>query len=279
MATTLTPAIRSARQASRAAFGAMLLRDLTVLRRNLKEFIPRTLIQPFLLVFVFTYVFVRIGQGPPPGPLATAYSNNFVAGVLGLSIMFQGIQAVALPLVQEFGYTREIEDRVLAPMPVGLVAFEKVVAGAVQGLLAAAIVFPIAAFVPAYKPHLHIVWWVLVTLAPLAALTCSSLGLYFGTRFEPRTVPSLFGIIILPLTFLGGTYYSWTTLGAVQLAGFAWLKYLVLVNPLIYISEGFRAAVTTNSHMSLLAIYPMLCAFCALFLWQGIKGFKRRVIS
>ena len=41
-----------------------------------------------------------------------------VAGVVGLAIIFQGIQAVALPLVQEFGYTREIEDRVLAPLPV-----------------------------------------------------------------------------------------------------------------------------------------------------------------
>ena len=45
------------------AFGALLLRDLTVLRKNLKEFIPRTILQPLLLVFVFTYVFPKIGQG------------------------------------------------------------------------------------------------------------------------------------------------------------------------------------------------------------------------
>ncbi len=36
--------------------------------------------------------------------------------------MFQGIQAVALPLANEFGYTKEIEDRVLAPLPVSMVA-------------------------------------------------------------------------------------------------------------------------------------------------------------
>ena len=59
---------------------------------------------------------------------------SLVAGVVGLSIMFQGIQAVALPMVQEFGYTKEIEDRVLAPLPVVLVALEKVVFGALQGL-------------------------------------------------------------------------------------------------------------------------------------------------
>src|SRR3954464_216402 len=96
-----------------------------------------------------------------------------IAGVLGSVIMFQGIQAVALPLVQEFGYTREIEDRVLAPLPIAMVTFEEVGAGALQGLLAALIVFPIAAVVPVNPVHLHITWWVLLTLVPLAAVTCS----------------------------------------------------------------------------------------------------------
>ena len=101
-----------------SAFGALLLRDLTVLRKNLKEFIPRTVLQPLLLVFVFTYVFPKIGQGVGgSGAGAATFSSVLVAGVVATAILFQGIQAVALPLVQEFGYTREIEDRVLAPLP------------------------------------------------------------------------------------------------------------------------------------------------------------------
>jgi ABC-2 type transport system permease protein len=264
--------------AARSAFSALLLRDVVVLSKSLKTFIPRTLIQPFLLVFVFTYVFPRIGNGPT-GEAGSVFATTLVAGVLGLTIMFQGIQAVALPLVQEFGYTREIEDRVLAPLPVGLVAFEKVVSGALQGLLAALLVFPIAAVVPAEDVHLQIDWPVLLTLAPLAAICCSSLGLFFGTKFDPRTVPLLFGIIVIPLTFLGCTYYSWTTLAPIQVADFSWLKTLVLVNPLVYVSEGFRGAVTTNPHMSLVAVYLVMIGFTALFLWQGVQGFKRRVLS
>ena len=46
-----------------SAFRALLSRDFYVLTRNLKEFIPRTVLQPLLLVFVFTYVFPKIGQG------------------------------------------------------------------------------------------------------------------------------------------------------------------------------------------------------------------------
>lgn len=249
-----------------------------MLSKSLKAFLPRTLIQPFLLVFVFAYVFPKIGNGPT-GEAGSVFATTLVAGVLGLSIMFQGIQAVALPLVQEFGYTREIEDRVLAPLPVGMVAFEKVIAGAIQGLIAALLVFPIGALIPAEPIHLHISWPVLLTLAPLAAVCCSSLGLFFGTKFDPRSVPLLFGIIVIPLTFLGCTYYSWTTLSPIKVGGFSWLKTLVLINPLVYVSEGFRGALTTTSHMPLIAVYLMLIAFTALFLWQGVKGFKRRVLS
>jgi ABC-2 type transport system permease protein len=266
---------KSARSSTRTAFKALFVRDLVVLRKSLKEFLPRTLLQPFLLVFVFTYVFPKIGQSVGgAGAGAAEFSTRLVAGVIGLAIIFQGIQSVALPMVQEFGYTREIEDRVLAPLPVSLVAIQKAMTGAFNGLFAALLVFPIAAIVPATPVHLDISWPVLLTLTPLACYMCGALGLTFGTRFDPRTVPMLFGIVVLPLTFLGAIYYSWESLAAIK-----WLQILVLVNPLVYMCEGFRAALTTSEHMSLWAVYPVMIAFSALFTWLGIAGFKKRVLS
>jgi ABC-2 type transport system permease protein len=269
---TAAPVLRSSQL---NAFGALLRRDLTVLRKNLKEFIPRTVLQPLLLVFVFTYVFPKIGQGVGGGGEAEGtFSSILVAGVVATAILFQGIQSVALPLVQEFSYTREIEDRVLAPLPVGLVAFEKIVAGALQCLFAGVIVFPIATFVPASPVDLHVNWLILLTLIPLACLMSGALGLFFGTAFEPRTVPMLFGVILIPITFLGCTYYSWRALEPIR-----WLQIGTLVNPLVYLSEGFRAALTPVPHMSLLAVYPVIIGFVAFFTWLGIRGFTRRVIA
>ena len=278
----LATAHRNTATASWTAYRALLLRDLTVLRKTLNEFLPRTILQPFLLVFVFTFVFPKIGQGVGAGggPAAqSAFATLLVAGVVGITILFQGIQSVALPMVQEFGYTKEIEDRVLAPLPVSMVALAKVTSGAIQGLIAALIVFPIAAVVPANDVHLHVNWPVLLTLAPLACVASSALGLTFGTRFEPRTVPMMFGVIVIPLTFLGCVYYSWTALGPIKVGGFSWLKWLVLINPLVYMSEGFRGALTTADHMSLAAVYLVLAGFAALFLYLGINGFKKRVLS
>ncbi len=270
--------------AGRTALWALILRDLVVLRKHWIEFIIRVLVQPFLLCFVFLYVFPKIGQGigGGGGPLAeSAFATLLVPGVVGISILFQGVQSVALVMSQEFGFTREIEDRVQAPCPIWLVAMAKVLSGAVQGLISAAIVLPIASVVHAkgVEAHLSLHWWIIVTLVPLACVTMASLGLLLGTSFEPRNIGLMFGFIILPVTFLGGTYYEWTRLAPIEAGGWHWLQILVLINPLIYVNEGMRAALTNAPHMHLFVVYPVLTGFLVLFLAIGLRNFRRRVQS
>ena len=274
---------RSVAAASWTALGALMLRDVVVLRKHLWEFVLRTIIQPFLLCFVFLYVFPNIGQGI--GGHGTAAESGFatilIPGVVGISIMFQCVQSIALAMAQEFGFTREIEDRVQAPCPIWLVAMAKVLSGAAQGVLSAIIVLPIASVVHASGVHAHLTMhaWVIFTLVPLACIAMAGLGLVLGTSFEPRNIGLMFGFIILPITFLGGTYYSWTKLAPVKIGGFHWLQTLVLINPLIYVNEGMRAAFTRAPHMHLYVIYPVIIGFAAVFLTIGLRNFRRRVLS
>jgi len=277
-----TPA-RSVTAASLSALGALLLRDLVVLRKHTAEFILRTLVQPFLLCFVFLFVFPKIGQGigGTGGSAQSAFATVLVPGVVGISVMFQGVQSIALAMAQEFGFTREIEDRVQAPCPIWLVAIAKVISGAVQGSLSAAIVLPIAAVVHAsgVQAQLNMHWLLIMTLVPLSCLAMAGLGLVLGTSFEPRNIGLMFGFIILPITFLGGTYYEWSRLAPVTLGGWHWLQTIVLINPLIYVNEGMRAAFTDAPHMHLYVIYPVLIGFVTLFLTLGLRNFRRRVLS
>jgi ABC-2 type transport system permease protein len=246
-----------------------------VLRKHWFLFFVRTIMQPLLLMFVFTYVFPKIGQGVGGARGSAEFTTVLVAGVVGLAIVFQGIQAVALPLVQEFGYSKEIEDRVLAPLPTKIVGIQKIVTGMLNGLIAAVLVFPIAAIVPATPVHLKIHWLVLLTLAPLAGWVAAALGLVLGTRVAPQNVSYLFALVVLPLTFLGAVYYPWKTLEAIP-----WLQTLVLINPLVYMCEGFRAALTTGvPHMSLWAVYGGLAAFGVVLTWVGVDGFSKRTTS
>jgi ABC-2 type transport system permease protein len=274
---------RSVAAASWTALGALMLRDFVVLRKQLRMFVLRTIIQPFLLCFVFLFVFPKIGQGIGGGGNASesAFATILVPGVVGISIMFQGVQSIALAMAQEFGFTREIEDRVQAPCPVWLVAISKVLSGAVQGIISAAIVLPIASVVhaPGVTAHLSLHWWIIVTLVPLACIAMAGLGLVLGTSFEPRNIGLMFGFIILPITFLGGTYYSFSKLAPVTLGGWHWLQTIVLFNPLIYVNEGMRAAFTSSAHMQLYVIYPVVIGFAVVFLTLGLHNFRRRVLS
>ena len=160
-------------------------------------------------------------------------------------------------------------------MPVWAVAAEKVASGAIQALLASLVVFPLAVFIPATPVHLHVHWFYLITLLPLAALMSAALGLTIGTRVEPRQVPLIFSLLVIPMTFLGAVYYPWQSLTPLP-----WLKVAVLVNPLVYVSEGMRMALTNGvPHMPPIAVYVALIGFIAVFLKLGIDGFKKRVLS
>lgn len=267
-----TPAPCPPRFPALAAFTALLARDLTVLRKQPADFITRTIVQPVLFVFVLGYISPRISQ--PVAGSATQTATTLLAGMLAIVILFQGLFAVALPLAADFGYTREIDDRLLAPLPAWAVAIEKITIGTIQGLLAALVIFPLAIFIPAAPPALHIHWALLLTLAPLAALMCASLGLFLGTAMDPRLTMALFAVLITPLMWLGATLFPWSALHVIP-----WVQDLALADPLTYASEGLRAAVTSQPHLSLLIVSPVLAAATGLLLWQATRLFTRRVIS
>jgi ABC-2 type transport system permease protein len=296
--TTATLAAPTPAQVSKSvqylrAFAALFLRDLYVLRRELFPFLIRVCMNPLLFLFVFTYVIPSMsgpgGHAAGPGAAAGAmnptasmmggggaFSTVLLPGLMAVGIMFSGIAAVALPLAIEFGSTREIDDRVMCPLPVAAVAIEKIVFSAVQSVLAAAIVYPLATFVPAVRPVTHIASWpFLIVVVVLASLTAGALGLTIGTTVKPQQIGLIFGVVVIPITFLGCVYYPWAKLDHIP-----WLQYGVLINPIVYMSEGLRAALTPQiPHMPPAMILLMLSVALATLTWLGIRGFLRRVIG
>jgi ABC-2 type transport system permease protein len=251
-------------------FGAILMRDVTVARREIVSFLVRTALQPVLFTIVFGFLLPKM-QIIPHG-----YTTMMLPGIVALSLTLSAVQSVALPMVAEFGYTKEIEDRLLAPIPIPLVAIEKVVAGALQGVIAATFVLPLARLIIGPVPGLtfrNIPLMIVLTILSGAAF--SALGLFLGTAIAPQQIGLMFSVIIAPMIMFGCTYYPWTGLSAVPA-----MKYVVLVNPLVYASEGMRATLTPSvPHMHLGAIVAALVVLIALFLWLGLRAFMKRAIS
>ncbi|HLI36373.1 MAG TPA: ABC transporter permease [Streptosporangiaceae bacterium] len=259
-----------------AAFAALIARDLRVLARMPASFLLRTVVNPLMFVFVFTYLYPRIGAGRFGQVAGQSLATIALPGLIASAIYFQGLNAVALPLSMEFSATREIEDRVMAPVPYAAAALAKVCCSAVQSLLAAAVVFPLAYLIPAAPVRIHIASWAALILAlTLGSLLAGCLGLLLGTVVEVRKIALVFAVTIVPLTFLGCVYYPWASLHSIR-----WIQILVLANPLVYLSEALRAALTPSlPHMSTLASLPVLAAITVLLGWAAITTFTRRVLT
>src|SRR4051812_40034921 len=251
-------------------FFALLRRDMRVARRELPFFLVRTTLQPLMFIIVFGYLLPRMGF------MKAGYSTALLPGVLAISLTFSAIQSVALPMVQDFGWTKEIEDRLLAPVPTTLVAAEKIIAGVLQGFVAALFVLPLARLIMGPIPNLtfaHIGTVLLITLLGGAAF--SSLGMWLGTAIQPQQIGLMFGVILAPMIFFGCAYYPWQGLSAVPL-----MKYAVLINPLVYVAEGMRGALTpTAPHMSLPIVIVALVLITMLFWTLGMRSFLRRAVG
>lgn len=259
------------------AFAGLFLRDLRVLSRELVPFILRVAMQPLLFLFVFTYVIPHTNTSTPmtsgSGP---SFATILLPGLMAVAIMFSGIAGVALPLASEFGVTREIDDRVMCPLPVYAVAVEKVCFSAVQSIFAALLIIPLAYLVPSTPVHVHVANWpLLIAVLVLASLNAGALGLAIGSNVKPQQIGLIFSIVVIPITFLGCVYYPWAALKAIR-----WLQIIVLVNPIVYMSEGLRAALTPSiPSMPYWTIILALLISLALLWSFGIRGFLRRVIS
>jgi len=271
-----SPGVSLSAFSTTSAVWGLVLRDLRVLRRNFGPFVVRTVMNPMLFVFVFTYVLPRIGQGVTSGPGGATYATILVPGLVAVGMIFTGISAVALPLAMELGGTREIEDRVLAPIPVELVAIEKLCFGAAQATLGGAVVLPLVTFIPVTAVHVRIEDWPLfLVVLVLASLAAGALGLALGTAVRPQQIGLMFAVVVTPIMFLGCVYYPWAMLHVIP-----WLQWLVLLNPLVYMSEGLRATLTPDvPHMPTWAFLSALTLATLLLGALGVRGFVRRTIS
>jgi ABC-2 type transport system permease protein len=251
-------------------FVALLARDVRVVRRELPYFLVRTVMQPMLFIIVFGTLLPRMRF------VQAGYTTALLPGVLGVSLALSAVQSVALPMVQDFGWTREIEDRLLAPIAIPWIAIEKIVVGVLQGVIAALVVLPAARVIMGPIPGLtleHAGIVVLVTL--LGATTFSALGLLMGSVISPQQIGLMFSTIIAPMIFFGCAYYPWRGLDVIPVA-----KWAVLVNPLVYVAEGMRAALTPDvPHMPLGAVIGAQILILSVFSTLGVRSFLRRALG
>ena len=251
-------------------FYALLSRDGHVARRNLPAMLVQNLIQPLLLTFVFGRVLTTAGMMP------AAYKSILLPGIMAISMSLSGIQAVAMPLIAEFQFTREIEDRLLAPIENKWLAVEKVVAGVIQALVSGLVVLPAAWLTMGSGANLHFNHPLeLAAVSLLIAVLSAAGGLTLGCSIGQTQIGLMFSMVVAPMMMFGCAYYPWSAL-----AHFPGLQYAVLINPLVYASEGLRGVLVPNvDHIPFLAVVGALLAMDLILLVVGLKKFEKKAVS
>lgn len=251
-------------------FGALLSRDFYVTGKDIPAFLVKTLLQPFLMLFIFGKVLADLGFIGP------GFAQLLFPGVIALNGFLGALQATAMPMVMDFSFTKEIEDRLLAPVSMTVVALEKIVFGALRGLMSGVVMIPIGFLI------LDGVSWQVSGLLPaffvlvLCSLAAAAVGMVMGTFVPPAKIDIVFTAILTPLMFTGATQFPWH-----GLSHLLWFQIVCALNPLTYASEGMRDVLLGDGvpaiplWIDVVALVVMTAVLVAI----GTKGFKRRAMS
>jgi ABC-2 type transport system permease protein len=113
-----------------------------------------------------------------------------------------------------------------------------------------------------------------VVILILGVLAGSAMGLTMGTLVPPNRISIAFSLVLTPLLFTGCSQYPWPTLDSLR-----WFQIVTLFNPLTYVSEGMRGALTSVPHLGTGWIALGLVGSLVLFGAAGLLGFERRAID
>jgi ABC-2 type transport system permease protein len=257
------------------AFFAILRRDIRVTGREFIPFLLQALMQPLFFLFIFGKVL------PEMGLAASNFASLMLPGIVALTGMLAAMQGVTLPLVLDLGYAREIDDRLLSPLPVWWVALEKVIFGAIRGVIASSVIFPLGWLIlgngfAVRGDRIPL----LIGMVLLTGCVGSTIGLLMGTVIKPDQISFMFTLIFTPLLFTGCTYYPW---GALQ--NIRWFQILTMFNPLTYAAEGLRYSMVPRiggrefPTMAIGVSLLMLCLSVVVMFVVGTRTFLKRVVT
>jgi ABC-2 type transport system permease protein len=174
------------------SFGSLLRRDVVVTGKDLVAFVAQVLLQPVFFLFVFGKLLTGLGY------TSSNYSSLLFPGLVALTATVTAIQATAFPLVAEFGWTKEIEDRLLAPLPLWAVAAEKLLFASLRAMVASAVMFPIGIGVLGSVPYRPAGLGLLIGVGLLGSLVGACIGMTIGTFVPPTKISMAFSLIFTP---------------------------------------------------------------------------------
>ncbi len=242
--------------------------DWLDLRVRIPQVAASGLVSPLIYILAF-----GLGLGSAIDRVATpsagdTYLEFILPGMVALSSMVISFGGTTFSICGDRLFTKTFEEMLLYPVHPLALYLGKMLAGIVRGLMTAASVILVAViFTGQVWSFLNPLFLLLVVLN---AAVFAGLGVIVGLNVQSLESVGLFNnFLIVPMSFLGGTFFDPTTLPAV-------LKVIVYLLPLTYTTLGLRAAAYKPLAQFPWYSIPVLLAVAILLAFVGAYQFSHQ---
>jgi ABC-2 type transport system permease protein len=183
-----------------------------------------------------------------------SYGAFIVPGLIMLSILTESVSNASFGIYMP-KYSGTIYEVLSAPISTLEIVLGYIGAAATKSVILGTIILATARLFVTFSIA-HPLWMVISLL--LTAVTFSFFGFIIGVwadTWEKLQIVPL--IVVTPLTFLGGSFYSIHMLPPV------WQK-IALANPIVYLISGFRWSFYETSDVNIIVSFTMILIFLAL---------------
>lgn len=225
----------------------ILWADLATLRRRWARYLTTTLISPLLYLVAFGW-----GLGRGINLNGTSYLEFVVPGIIALTAMTTSFNGAGTRLNVDRLYFKSFDECLMAPIKLHSLLFGKALIGMVRGIFSSVAFLVLAMLI---APSIHVGPMLLMGLF-LTCLAFSFLGILAALLAKSHEDMGTFSsIILLPMTFLGGTFFS---LSQVPIG----LKHALYLLPLTHASLWLRAA-ALDQPLPWASLFVLLAFFAA----------------
>ena len=230
----------------------------TIIIKEIQRFLRiwvQTLIPPSITIILYFVVFGNL-IGPRIGNMdGFNYMQYIVPGLIMMSVITNSYGNVVSSF---FGhkFQRCIEELMVSPTPEYIIIFGFIVGGVARGILVGILVSFLSLFFTDLSIfHAGITFSIVILTSILFSLG-GFINAIYANKFDDLSIIPHF--VLTPLTYLGGVFYS------IELLPTFW-KTVSMVNPIVYMVNGFRYGILGVSDVSISFTYTMIVFFIFLF--------------
>lgn len=233
----------------------------TIVRKEVVRFLriwPQTFLPSVVTTVLYFLIFGTFIGSQIKAIGGVSYMAFIVPGLVMMAILNGAFQNIAFSFFQ-LKFMKTVEEILVSPMPAWTVVLAYVTGSLIRGLVIGILVF-LSAFMFEVIPVAHPILALLI--ASTTAILFSLAGLInaiYAKGFDGINIIPTF--VIIPLTYLGGVFYSLSLLPPV------W-QTISHINPVLYMVSAFRYSILGFSDISFVTSIAVLVAcIVVLFTW------------